>query len=146
MAGDEVERQPGREERRPFREHLLRHLAEHLDVPEGILEARRAEIEVVDAERLLKLGGVHLLADGDHGGVQVAHVVAAELPRAVREPARMLITRRREQQRRGVDGAARHDDDVGRELLALAVDLGLDLRDGSPRGIGAQARHLRVSA
>src|SRR5947207_18340 len=34
----------------------------------------------------------------------------------------------------------------GAPSASISVDIGLDLRDGSPRGVGAQARHLCVSA
>ena len=48
----------------------------------------------------------------------MAHVVAADDVGAVGEAARMTIARRAQQQRRGVDRAARDDDHVGGETSA----------------------------
>ena len=46
-----------------------------------------------------------------HHRRQVRHVAAADEPRRVRQPVRMRVVRRSQQQRRGVHRAARHDDE-----------------------------------
>ena len=79
-------------------EHRRLRLAEHLDVAEGIVELGPAEIEVVQAQRLLIAGRVRLLRDGQHRLAVVEHVVAADLVGAVGEAARVLVVGGREQQ------------------------------------------------
>ena len=87
-------------------------LADHLDVAHRVLEARHAEVEVVQPERLLVLRRVRLLRDGEHRLAVVEHVVAPDLVRAVGEPVRMLVVGRHEQQLGRVGGAAGDDDDA----------------------------------
>ncbi len=49
--------------------------------PSGRSESASAPVEVVEPERLLELRRVRLLREGDHGRVDVRHVVAADLAR-----------------------------------------------------------------
>ena len=70
------------------------------------------------------------------------HVVPADDVGAVREPARMRIVRRAQQQRRGVDGARRNHDHVAgdRDLFPIALDD--DPRHLAARRSGLEPHHL----
>ena len=118
VLGDLVERERRRElrlDRLLAAEHRRGRLADHLDVAHRVLEAGHPEVEVVDAERLLELRRVRLLRDRQDRRAVVEHVVAADLVGAVGEAVRVAVVGRREQQRRRVRGAGRHDDDVAAE-------------------------------
>ena len=95
-------------------EHRRLRLADHLDVPERVVELVAGEVEVVQPERLLEDGRVLLAREREHGLAVVEHVVAADLVGAVREAVRVLVVRRDEQQLGGVRRAAGEDDEVGR--------------------------------
>ena len=75
--------------------------------PSGRSESVGAPVVVVDAERLLELRRVRRLRDRDHARVDVGHVVAADDVGGVREPVRVAVVRRAQQQRRRVRRAAR---------------------------------------
>ena len=75
-------------------------------MPERQLRVLGAPVVVVEAERLLEPGLVRRPRDRDHRGVQVRHVVAADDVGGVRQAARVLVARRAQQQRGGVDRAA----------------------------------------
>ena len=82
-------------------------LAHHLDVAHRVTRSHAArEVEVVNAERLLKHGRVRLLRDREHGRAVVEHVVAADLVGAVGQAPRVLVVGRGEQQLGCVGGAA----------------------------------------
>ena len=100
--------------------HVGGRLADHLDVPQRVLERVRAEVEVVEPERLLEDRRVRLLGQREHGLAVVEHVVAPDLVGPVGEPVRVRGTAGGQQQRGRVRGAARDDDDVGRERLLRA--------------------------
>ena len=89
-------------------------LADHLDVPEWPAVAGAAEVEVVEAERLLEHRVVALLGQRHHGLGVVVHVVAPDLVGAVGEPVGMPVVRRLEEELGAVRRACRHDDDVRR--------------------------------
>ena len=72
----------------------------HLDQPERILEVFGAEVEVADRERLLEHRVVRLLQQRHQDAHVVAHVVAPDLIRAVREARRVLVVGRAQQQQR----------------------------------------------
>ncbi len=121
-----------------------RRLADHLDVPERVVEVVGAEVEVVQPERLLVGGRVLLAREGEHGGRVVEHVVAADLIRAVRETIRVLVVRGEEQDLRRVGRAADSDDHVGRVALLRPVVLDHDLGDRGARVVGVEPDHLPV--
>ena len=78
--------------------HRLRvRLADHLDVADRPLVVVGAEVEVVDAERLLEDRVVRLLRQRDDRLAVVEHVVAADLVGAVGEAVRVLVVRRAQQ-------------------------------------------------
>ena len=132
MPGDLVERALRREaglERLLAAVHVRRGLPDHLDVAEREVEVARAEVEVVEPERLLEDRRVLLLRQRQHRLAVVEHVVAADLVGAVREPGRVRLARRGEQQPRAVGRAAGDDDDVARVRLALAAAVDDDPRD-----------------
>src|SRR3954468_1669295 len=119
----EVDGVPGDVAQRPLRRelrlqrllaavHLGRRLADHLDVPERVVDLVGAEVEVVEAERLLEHRRVGLAREGQDGRAVVEHVVAPDHVRAVRQAVRRPVARRGEQQPRAVRRAAGHDDDV----------------------------------
>ena len=147
VRGDLVERELRRElglERFLAAEHRRRRLADHLDVAHRELEVLRAEVEVVDAQRLLELRRVRLLGDRQHRGAVVVHVVPAHLVRAVREPVGVAVVGRCEQELGRVGGAGRNHHDVGAIGLRGAVVLDLDARDRLAGGVGRQLRRPRV--
>ena len=107
-------------------------LADHLDVAQRIVEVRAAEVEVVQPERLLEGGLVGFLAQR-HDRFEIWRlVIPPDLIRAVGQPARMGVTRRRQQQPGLVGGPGRDHHDVGLEDLLGAPVLGDRRR--SPNG------------
>ena len=59
----------------------------------------------------------------------MAHVMAADNVGAVGQTVGMFVIGGAEQQSRGIDRAARRDDDVGRNFLATAIVLDDHLAD-----------------
>ena len=78
--------------------HLGLRLADHLDVAQRVVDVVGAEVEVVEAQRLLEDRRVGLLRERQHGRAVVEHVVAPDLVGAVRQAVGMLVAGRREQQ------------------------------------------------
>ena len=110
-----------------------------LNLPERVGRRRPAQIEVVDRHRLLEHGRV--LPERMkplHHRRKVRHVARADEAGGVREPVRMLVACRSQQQRGGVDGAARDDHErrVHADVVAAALDL--DRFDSTAGGIGEQ--------
>jgi hypothetical protein len=126
-------------------EHRRLRLADHLDVAQRKLEVvPAAEVEVVDPEGLLEDGGVLFLRQREHGLAVVEHEVAPDLVGAVREPARVLVGRGREQQPGAVRGAAGDDHEVAVERLVLTVAPGHDPGHGRARLVALQLHRLGV--
>ncbi len=116
-------------------EHGRLRLANHLDVAERVVGARSAEVEIVEAQRLLIAGRVRFLRDGKDGLIVVGHVIAAHLIRAVGEPARVLVVGRGEQQAGRVGGAAGDHDDLALIALVRPVVLDVHLRHRGAGGV-----------
>src|SRR5213594_2054487 len=74
----------------------------------------------------------------------MAHVVAPHDVRAVGQAARVLVVGRAQQERRGVDGAGRHDDDVGRIRLCGTLTLDDHPLHVTARGTGLETRDVRA--
>ena len=74
-----------------------------------------------------------------HHRRQMRHVAPADEARRVRQAVRMRRCRRSQQQRGGVDRAARHDDERRAHAERLAVALDFDGLDASSAGVGQQA-------
>ena len=147
VLGHALERPLGRELRLAgslAAEHRRLRLADHLDVPERVLEVVGAEVEVVHAERLLVDGRVLLAREREDGGRVVEHVVAADLIRAVRETVRVLVARGEEQDLAEFAAPRRQDDDVGRVALFRPVALDDDLGHGGAGVVGVEPDHLPV--
>ena len=125
--------------------HRRRRLADHLDVAQRVLEVVAAEVEVVEAERLLEDGRVLLLGQGEHGLAVVEGVVATELIGPVGEAVRVLLGGRGEQQLGRVGRSARDDDDVRAVGLAGALAVDGDLRHGGAARVGVERHGLGVS-
>ena len=120
-------------------EHRRLRLADHLDVAEREVEVVGAEVEVVQAERLLEDRRVLLAREREHGLARVERVVAADLVGAVREAVRVPVVRGREEQLGAVGRAARDDHEVRRERLRRAVVL-----DDHPGDLGARVVRLEL--
>ena len=149
----EVHRVPGDIRQRPFRrEHgefrlLAAHglrvgLADHLDVAHRPLVVFGGEVEVVDPQGLLKDRVVRLLRQRHHRLAVVEHVVASHLVRAVRQPPRVGLGGRVEQDLGAVrgTGADRHDVGAVRSPVTVAGDD--NSGDAAPGGVGLQPGHL----
>ena len=124
--------------------HRRRRLADHLDVAQRVVEVVAAEVEVVEAERLLEDRRIRLLGEGQHGPAVVERVVASELVGPVGEAVRVLLGGRGEQQLGGVGRSARDDDDVRAVGLADTVAVDGDLRHGRAARVGVERHGLRV--
>ena len=94
-------------------------LAEHLDAAQRVVPVVRAEVPVVEGERLLEPGRVGLLGQRHQRQVVVPHVVPADDVRAVGQAVRVPVAGRAQQQHRGVHRAAGDDHDVGAERDGL---------------------------
>ena len=117
-------------------------LADHLDVAHRILIVLGGGVEVVEPQRLLVDRVVALGAEGrDRLGV-VEHVVAAHLVRPVRQPVRVLVIGRAEQDLGAVGGAGGDDHDVAGVHLALAAAGHHHPGHRAAGGIGFQPGHL----
>ena len=117
-------------------------LADHLDVAHRILVVLGGGVEVVEPQRLLVDRVVALGAEGrDRLGV-VEHVVAAHLVRPVRQPVRVLVIGRAEQDLGAVGGAGGDDHDVAGVDLTLAAAGHHHPGHRAAGGIGFQPGHL----
>jgi hypothetical protein len=141
--------------KRPFRsepclprplaaEHRRLGLADHLHVAERELEVVGAEVEVVEAERLLIRGRVLVAREGEHGRRVVEHVVAADLVRAVGESIRVLVAGGSEQQLGRVGRPAGNSDDVRGVRFPLSCTVQHDLGHRLTACIGVEGDRLRV--
>ena len=110
----------------------------HLDEAERVFPVVAAEIPVAEGEGFLEDGVVGLLQDGHDDRHVVAHVVAADLAGAVGEAVRMVVIGGAEQEQGGAEGTAGDDDDVGGEIVFLAVTQHVDLADALAAGIGLE--------
>ena len=142
MRGDPVERlfrEPLQEARQALAAdlHPVR-LADHLDVAEGVIPVVGAEVEVVEAERLLEPGRVRGAGDRQHRRVVVPHVVAADLTRPVGESLRVGVAGRAQHQERRGESAAGHHHDVAGEHLGRLAALDLDAGDRPAGRIGEE--------
>ena len=113
-------------------------------LPSGYSKSSLAEVEVVEAERLLEDRRVLLLGQGEHGLAVVEGVVAPDLVGAVGQAVRVLVGGRGEQQLGRVGRAAGDDDDVGREGLARALAVDHDLGHAVPAGWCAAPRRAAL--
>ena len=125
-------------------EHRCLRLADHLDIAQRITELLVTQVEVVDAQRLLKDGGVLLLGQCQHRLAVVEHVIAADLVGAVGQAVGVLFVRRGEQKLGAVGRAAGEHHDVSGERLRLAVDGHLHLGDPPAGAVGVQLQRLTV--
>ena len=109
----------------PLVAHGLRHdgvrAALRLDVPERKRRVRPREVVVVDRERLLEPVVVRPPRDALHHRREVRHVAPADQAGAVRQPVRMRVAGRSQQQGGRVHRAARHDDDGSLDPDEFAV-------------------------
>jgi len=152
MSCHQVERPARRERGRAGPERRGVQLTHEGDVSHGVAPVVGAEVEVIHSECLLEHRRVWALGDGHEHRIDVAHVMTAHNVRAVGESQWVRATRRAKQQRRGVDRAARDDDDVGSVRLGGAGAFDDDLADLAagrtrlePRDVRARdERHVRI--
>ena len=140
----QLERHPRDERGRAGRQHVTVGLSHEGDVPHRVGPLLRAEVEVVDCERLLEARRVGALGERQVHRVDVRHVMPSHDARAVRQALRMPVVRRAQEQRRRVDRAARDDYDVRRVRLRGAVAPHLDARHRAARRPGIEACHVGV--
>ena len=111
-----------------------------LDLPQRIAPVGSPEIEVVDGHRLLKDGAVAAKRmEPRHHRRQMRHVAPPDEPRRIREPPRMLVAGRLQQQGGRVDRAAGQDHDGGLDPATLAVALDFDGLDPPAAGVREHA-------
>ena len=133
MLRHDVERHAGHDGWRAGGQRNGVQLADERNMPHRVLEFIVAEVEVVDAKRLLKHGRVGRLRNGEQHGIHMAHVVSAYDARPIGQPLRVTIVRRSQQQGGRIDGSARRHDDIAREDLLCAVLLDRDTCDFAAR-------------
>ena len=106
--------------------------ADERNVPHGILEVIRAEVEIVDAQRLLKNRRVGAFRNRHHDRVGVSHVVAAHDVGTVGQTARVFVIGGSQEKRSRVDRSTGDDNHI-RGIGLQACRCVLRLRS-SPRG------------
>src|SRR2546422_5843303 len=144
VLGHELERPARRDRRRAGLERVPIELADKGNVAHRELPLLRAEVEIVQRECLLEDRRVGTLGEGHEHRVDMAHVVAPHDVRAVGQALRVLVIGRAQQERRRVDGAGRHDDDVGRIRLGGTLTLDDHPLDVTARGTGLETRDVRA--
>src|SRR3989475_340849 len=144
VLGHELERPARRDRRRAGLERVPVELPDKGDVAHRELPLLRAEVEIVQRECLLEDRRVGTLGEGHEHRVDMAHVVAPHDVRAVGQALRVLVIGRAQQERRRVDGAGRHDDDVGRIRLGGALTLDDHPLHVTARGTGLETRDVRA--
>ena len=125
--------------------HDALQLADELDVSQRVgVVAGALGVEVVEVQCLLEDRGVELRgADADHHGVVVHHVISANLTGGVRQALR-VGGGGPQQQGRGVDRAAGHDDDPRLHVDLGAVADDLDTGGVATCGIGQHPLDVAV--
>ena len=106
--------------------------ADERDVPHGILEVFRTEVEVIDAQRLLENRWVRAFRNGHHHRVGVSHVMAAHDVGTVGQSARVLVVGGAQEKCGRIDCSARHDNHIRRIVLKPSV--AFHQLHSSPRG------------
>ena len=106
MVGHQVEREARRDRRRAGLQRLAIQLADEGDVAHRILPVIRAEVEIIHRKRLLEHRWIRAFRNRHQHRIDMPHVVTADDVGAIGEAARVLVIRRAQQQRRGIDGAA----------------------------------------
>ena len=140
----EIQRPAGCRGRCAALQCLAVELADEGDVAHRIGPVCAAEIKIVHRKRFLKNGRIGTFRHRHQDGVDVAHVVASDDVRAVGQPVGMLVIGGAEQQSRGIDRAARRDDDVSRNFLATAIALDDHFADLASGWIGFKPFDVRV--
>jgi hypothetical protein len=83
----------GCDRRRAGRERHTIELSDKRDVSHRIRPVIRAEIEIIDRERLLKHSRVRAFGNGKKDRINMAHVIASDLIGAVCKSVRMMFVR-----------------------------------------------------
>ncbi|MCG3163383.1 MAG: hypothetical protein JMDDDDMK_04780 [Acidobacteria bacterium] len=132
MPGHQIQREAGGDGRRARRERHAVELADERDVAHREFPILRSEIEIVQAERLLKRRRVRAFRNGKQHRIDVAHVMPPDRVAGIGQPARMFVARRTQQQRRRIDRAARNRDDARRVSFLHSVSFNVNRCDLSP--------------